>query len=631
MRNILIILILAIALICSGFTLRVPQDYPTTQQAVDKALPGDTVKVDAGKYGVVTVTGKNDITLLGNGFSGQFTSVITYSSKAGIELIDCSGWKISGFDISNVFQGVRLIRCKDIEVCSVYAHNSYLHYSVGAAIQECDGIYYHHNIVEEQEYSGLWMRDSKNLRIVNNTIVYNQQNGVILMTHDPNLVFVNNIIAFNYGDGVESIPIQDGAIVNFNDNFGNQANNWYHLPLGIGNIEADPLFRNRPLSDYNLTRKSKCIDAGAPEILDPDMSESDIGALFYEQLQLIPIPETIKFPAAAENGYSKVQLILENHSAGNISIDRIRIQPEGVFSTAGVNPGISIPPGGETGLWVVFKPKELKNYQGLLEIEQSNGRLTIDLLGPQAMMSFSADTLVFPNTYMGKNETLPLTIYNKSEMDFRIAGVEIDQQGFFTDWTEADSFVVMGDSIELNVSFAPALPILHSGAVRFISNAGNNEVYLQGLESSASISVDIIPFYLDITIPASGGSFNYNMQIVNSALSMNVNISVMVILPDGREMEIYRRDNIGVNSISKVSWFNCVQWVPQNMPPGEYIYNCYLRDSETGGLISEDQLKFVKQDGRIETSHYFEWDLWGLDENRAGWQRHPDTTGASVK
>jgi hypothetical protein len=65
------------------------------------------------------------------------------------------------------------------------------------------------------------------------------------------------------------------AIVNYNDAWGNKVN--YTVEPDTGNISADPMFVN-PDSDFHLQKYSPCIDAGDPNIKDPDSSRSDIGA-----------------------------------------------------------------------------------------------------------------------------------------------------------------------------------------------------------------------------------------------------------------------------------------------------------------------------------------------------------------
>src|SRR5256714_5646859 len=59
--------VLAVALSLSGATIRVPQDAPTIQAAVDAAAAGDTILVDRGTYpgGVVVPAGRPGLTIRG--------------------------------------------------------------------------------------------------------------------------------------------------------------------------------------------------------------------------------------------------------------------------------------------------------------------------------------------------------------------------------------------------------------------------------------------------------------------------------------------------------------------------------------------------------------------------------------
>ena len=59
--------VVAVALSLSGAVIRVPQDAPTIQAAVDAAAAGDTILVDRGTYpgGVVVPASKPSLTIRG--------------------------------------------------------------------------------------------------------------------------------------------------------------------------------------------------------------------------------------------------------------------------------------------------------------------------------------------------------------------------------------------------------------------------------------------------------------------------------------------------------------------------------------------------------------------------------------
>jgi|GEM_PF-5525714 len=51
-----------------------------------------------------------------------------------------------------------------------------------------------------------------------------------------------------------------------------------------GNIDQDPKFVDAGGADYHLSWDSPCIDAGDPNVLDPDSTASDMGAFYHPQL-----------------------------------------------------------------------------------------------------------------------------------------------------------------------------------------------------------------------------------------------------------------------------------------------------------------------------------------------------------
>ncbi|NOZ08858.1 MAG: hypothetical protein GXO91_08310 [FCB group bacterium] len=56
------------------------------------------------------------------------------------------------------------------------------------------------------------------------------------------------------------------------------------MPLpGTGLITVDPQFVNPQEMNYNYLETSGCIDAGNPDLFDPDQTCSDIGANYYPQ------------------------------------------------------------------------------------------------------------------------------------------------------------------------------------------------------------------------------------------------------------------------------------------------------------------------------------------------------------
>jgi nitrous oxidase accessory protein NosD len=148
-----------------------------------------------------------------------------------------------------------------------------------------DSVFVENNLVAG--YNGtvaLWTwgdGQSKTAPIRNNTLMSNGLYWVIYVGGLSNEI-KNNIISGG-AYGVEAVKINGyecNPQVSYNDLWNNEQN--YYVLDGAsidtslgGNIYSDPMFVGG--DDYHLQYGSPCIDAGDPNIKDPDSSRSDIG------------------------------------------------------------------------------------------------------------------------------------------------------------------------------------------------------------------------------------------------------------------------------------------------------------------------------------------------------------------
>ncbi len=127
--------------------------------------------------------------------------------------------------------------------------------------------------------------DRGRLDLYNNVIAYHGNVGVAAWHPTSTLNMVNNIVAFN-GSRYQWVAPRVGVWINskqvflaYNDVYGNREGEY----LGIedqtgkgGNLSVDPRFVSE--FDFHLRPDSPLIDAGDPNIFDPDGSRSDMGA-----------------------------------------------------------------------------------------------------------------------------------------------------------------------------------------------------------------------------------------------------------------------------------------------------------------------------------------------------------------
>jgi len=503
---------------CSAEIINVPGNYLTIQEAVDAAFPGDTVMVESGIYSPVEASYKDGITLLGSGMIGPTKTTINGSGNHCITVNYSSGWVIKGFELHNAFQGVRLHYSDECEVTETYAHDNYLNYSVGVSIEGCSDIYYHHNVVELNDYSGIWSLNSQHLRFINNTVVNNGGNGILICTYDPELEIVNNIVAYNEDDGIESVPDQTSAIANYNDVFGNGDDPWVNITPQIGNISEDPEFVNGPPFTYALFQWSPCIDTGDPAILDPDSTRSDIGACYYDQSNLPQLQfseDSLFFPDTYVGSEEILALTITNSGENDLIIWEMNFGMPGVFSTTWDPNDSLLVPGEDLVIDVVFAPQAFGIYIDFMEIVCNGIDKSVYLYGTtfSPEIELSADSLEFADTAVGETDSLELKIYNEGTDDLVIFDITNTQTEVFnTDWNQIDSVIVPGDSLELMVYFSPPESELYTDWLVIENNDQEAEVYLYGMEANVSVSITLSPHVLNIQIPPGGGSFNYDAE-----------------------------------------------------------------------------------------------------------------------
>ena len=97
------IVLLMGSFLLEGRVIRVPSEYPTIQEGIDAANPGDTVLVAPGVYNEPNITMGNGVYLLSE--EGPETTIIDCGGGEGIEITGCDSLTVvDGFTIRN---GVR--------------------------------------------------------------------------------------------------------------------------------------------------------------------------------------------------------------------------------------------------------------------------------------------------------------------------------------------------------------------------------------------------------------------------------------------------------------------------------------------------------------------------------------------
>ena len=178
-------------------TIIVPDDYPTIQQAINAANPGDTIFVRAGTYYEHVVINKT-VSLIGE---DRNTTIIDGNMTGIVVSIMANDVSISGFWIRNgghyfaetVFAGISLIDCFRANVTDNVITNNYV--GISTAPKDMDYEHYSHsnmitrNLLENiQTNIRLW-RTNNNL--VEDNAIQNGIYGVTIHMSQNNTVMDN--------------------------------------------------------------------------------------------------------------------------------------------------------------------------------------------------------------------------------------------------------------------------------------------------------------------------------------------------------------------------------------------------------------------------------------------------------
>ena len=232
-------------------TLLVPQEYDTIQLAVNAAVYGDTVLVDAGTYKEKVVL-KKGITLRGAG-ADQTTIDGEWCEPAAILGADDS--VIEHLNITGVPDFGYLVDLYGTTATVRHCLFSYKEpYGTAVRLGGAQQLFEFNTIGEAKWGQGIFVWNGGD-PLVRHNIIANGYTGVYCNNSQP---------LFAYND-----------IWNNVDNDGNPRDYYDCLP-GDTDISVDPLYVGP--GDYHLQADSPCIDAGDPAQPDADGSPPDLGA-----------------------------------------------------------------------------------------------------------------------------------------------------------------------------------------------------------------------------------------------------------------------------------------------------------------------------------------------------------------
>jgi parallel beta-helix repeat protein len=186
----------------TGDTIEVPEHYPSIQEAVDAANPGDTIYVNNGTYREKININKT-ISLIGE---NKETTIITGKRLSDGILITADYVNVSGFKIENVgysmgHAGIRLDHALNCRVFDNIAFDC----SRGIVLDGAEQNTISGNEISESHWQGILLTYSNESTISNNTLTNNEFYAAIDLRNSMRNNVIGNIVFDNDMIGIEVI------------------------------------------------------------------------------------------------------------------------------------------------------------------------------------------------------------------------------------------------------------------------------------------------------------------------------------------------------------------------------------------------------------------------------------------
>jgi len=173
-------------------TINVPYDYPTIQEAINNANPGDIIFVSKGIYDESIVINKS-ITLIGE---DRENTIIDGKATGNVISIRASSVNINGFTIENsspvIGCGIFIERSEDVIVCN----NNVVNNGIGIQITFCSKSQIYENTISAN-YMGIQIFYSSSNNTIYRNAICNNDFGIYIYYYSIGNLFYENEIYGN--------------------------------------------------------------------------------------------------------------------------------------------------------------------------------------------------------------------------------------------------------------------------------------------------------------------------------------------------------------------------------------------------------------------------------------------------
>jgi len=205
-----------------SYTIYVPKDFPTIQEAIDAAIDNDTIIVAAGTYEETLEILNKDLSIKGAGAEGDTISIISgYTGPAsGVSVISITGSDVAieGFLIQNGINGLFVHGGSSVAVVNTRLENN----EIGSLVAYTSNLYIDNSTVSGNQIHGIRIWNNSGALIQNCTISENSRSGVVVQ-NSSGLDMLENKISQNGEQGIfatsgSSIYLRGGNVISNNLN-----------------------------------------------------------------------------------------------------------------------------------------------------------------------------------------------------------------------------------------------------------------------------------------------------------------------------------------------------------------------------------------------------------------------------
>ncbi|MCX5868499.1 MAG: choice-of-anchor D domain-containing protein [Proteobacteria bacterium] len=285
-------------------------------------------------------------------------------------------------------------------------------------------------------------------------------------------------------------------------------------------------------------------DWGSPYSYNQAVLTSNL-AIRWTPASLPPTPllkaedEYVVFPNTRVGQESRQKIYLHNIGNANLSITSLSISPSQFSLSSPPALTLTLPPGSQQALDLVFHPSSTATLAGTLTVQSNGGDIAVSLQGqgvysPDLTVS-PAPTVDFGPVLTGHTTSLALQLGNQGNAGLSITSLSISPSQFSLSSPPALPLTLgPGGSQNLNLSFHPTGVSTYSGTLAISSNDPRKPAVRLALTGSGAYLPDIqlSPVFLDFQTVGIGGSKSLAFAILNTGGSL-LTVSSISLLGTG--------------------------------------------------------------------------------------------------